>query len=275
MKLAVLSDIHGNLPGLQAAVEHLEAWQPDLTVVAGDVVNRGPSSAACLDLVRAQPGWHLLRGNQEEYLLGIRPESPLALRPALDRPLHWTRQQLDGRVPCFDGWPISRSFAGPDGGEVRIRHASMVGSRDGLHLDTPDNQLRAKIDPAPVLFVTAHTHLPFMRALDQTLIVNVGSVGTPADGDRRASLAQLAWHGGEWRAEIVRLDYDLRQAEDDFHANGFLAGCGPVGQMIYHEWRAARYLIIPWMQHYLEPVERGLLSPAASVDCFLEEVGLA
>ena len=49
MKIAVLSDIHGNFVALQAVFEHIEAWRPDHTIVAGDIVNRGPRSKDCLE----------------------------------------------------------------------------------------------------------------------------------------------------------------------------------------------------------------------------------
>jgi len=54
MRLAILSDIHGNLPALQATEKHVETWRPDHVIVNGDIVNRGPSSAACWDLIESK-----------------------------------------------------------------------------------------------------------------------------------------------------------------------------------------------------------------------------
>ena len=71
MKLAVLSDIHGNWPALEAAAADIDAWQPDLVVVNGDVVNDGPRSLECWNYVagrRNRDGWVVLRGNHEEYV---------------------------------------------------------------------------------------------------------------------------------------------------------------------------------------------------------------
>ena len=48
MKIAVLTDIHGNFPALEAVTEQVERWQPDVVFVAGDIVNRGPRSHDCL-----------------------------------------------------------------------------------------------------------------------------------------------------------------------------------------------------------------------------------
>ena len=80
MKLAVLADIHGNFPALQAVTAHLEQWQPDRVVVAGDIVNRGPRSLDCLRFVQHKQdtqGWITVRGNHEDYVVSqAQPDTP-------------------------------------------------------------------------------------------------------------------------------------------------------------------------------------------------------
>ncbi|NTU66001.1 MAG: metallophosphoesterase, partial [Chloroflexi bacterium] len=72
MKLAVLADIHSNWRALQAVADHIEQWQPDRVVVAGDVINRGPRPVECADFILAR-GWAWVRGNHEEYVLSHVP----------------------------------------------------------------------------------------------------------------------------------------------------------------------------------------------------------
>ena len=72
MKIAALGDIHGNYQALITALEHIENWQPDLVLVLGDIVNRGPRSKECLDLIlekSTDPGWYVIKGNHEGYVL--------------------------------------------------------------------------------------------------------------------------------------------------------------------------------------------------------------
>jgi len=79
MKVAVFSDVQGNLPAMEVAVEHILAWDPDLVVMDGDLVNRGPSSAACLDLfetLHCGHGWIPVLGNHEVWVLRCARQAP-------------------------------------------------------------------------------------------------------------------------------------------------------------------------------------------------------
>ena len=72
MKIAVLADIHGNMPALERVTTHIEAWGADQVIVAGDVVNRGPQPRTCLQFVedkQQSAGWQVVRGNHEDYVL--------------------------------------------------------------------------------------------------------------------------------------------------------------------------------------------------------------
>jgi len=157
----------------------------------------------------------------------------------------------------------------PDGSEVRVVHASMRHTRDCIFPDTPDEILREQITPAPKVFVVGHTHIPLMRRLGETLIVNVGSSGLPFDGDPRVSYARLIWQHGVWDAEIVRVDYDRAQAERDFDETGFSDQVGPLAHLIRIELQQARSQLGEWARDYQAAVVSGQMTMAESVACFL------
>lgn len=271
MKIAVISDIHGNMPALKKVSDHLESWQPDQVVVNGDIVNRGPRSLDCLRFVQAkkqQDGWFALRGNHEDFVLACgQPDFPES-GPQFEvmRFAHWAYQQINGDVSFLSNLPAQYRWTAPDGSEFRVTHASMKGNRDGLYHNADDATLRQQIAPAPAVFVTGHTHRPFVRQVDQTLIVNTGSVGIPFDMDLRPSYGQFTWdkaHG--WQAEIVRVDYDHELIERDFVDSGFLAEAGPLTQLMLVELRKARGLIYQWGAHYEKAVLAGEMSIEESV----------
>lgn len=274
MKVAILADIHGNVPALERVADHIEAWRPDRVVMAGDVINRGPRPMECLRFVQVKQqsdGWQLVRGNHEDYVLALaRPDAPKD-GPEFDivRNAYWTYRKLDGQVAALEAMPFQVAFRSPDNQEVRAVHASMRNNRDGIYVDTPDDALRKKIKPAPAVLCVGHTHRPLIREVDQTLVVNVGSVGMPFDGDGRAGYAQLTWHRGRWQAEIVRLEYDQAAAARDFVETGFIVEAGPLAEIMYVEFQQSRSHIHRWLMTYQSRVLAGEMSIADSVRDYL------
>ena len=276
MKVAVLSDIHGNLPALEAVVAHIDAWSPDRVVVDGDIINRGPLSGNCLDLLveryQAQR-WHLLRGNHEEFVLDCGgPDQPLS-GPMFEMKqfAHFALGQVVNHVNLLRLLPDIFEQPGPDGQLLRIVHASMRSNRDGIYPMTPDEEIRRQIAPAPAVFVTGHTHRPLMRQVDNTWVVNIGSVGSPFDEDRRASYGQFTWRQDRWQAEIVRVDYDYQQIEADYVQSGFLEQGGPLAQIMLVELRKGRGLIHHWASRYERAVINGDMTLEESVRLVLGE----
>jgi predicted phosphodiesterase len=277
VKIAILSDIHGNLPALEAVAEHLTAWQPDHVVVNGDTVNRGPSSLAAWRFVQAQPSWQLLKGNHEEYVIEHGNGAGKAQNGrlfALNYMSYWTYLQYCGQVEELAQLPDDLSLFAPDGSELRLRHASMKNNRDSILSDSADETVRAQITPLPAVFATAHTHWTFVRSIEHTLVVNSGSVGTPADGDPRASYAQIEWQRGQWTARIVRLPYDRVDTQQKYIDSGFLAEAGPVGWLVFHEWWRAGDVVYPWLARYYEAVLAGEIELETAVTRYLSEQGL-
>jgi predicted phosphodiesterase len=274
MKLAVLADIHANLVALKTVTAHLQAWQPDWVVVGGDVVNRGPRPLECLRFVQARQkkdGWLVVRGNHEDYVISnAKPDRRHeGLLAEVHRHSYWTYRQLDGQVAALEAMPFQQSLTAPDGSEARVTHASMKGNRDGIYPEMSDTHLREKIQPAPGVLCVGHTHRPLVRTIDETLVVNVGSAGLPFDGDPRASYAQLQWRDEGWQVKIVRLDYDRRQAEQDFFETGFMEGSGPLAWLILDELRTAQSRLYQWTAMYQEAVLQGDVTMAESVTAFM------
>lgn len=221
-RLAILADIHGNLVALRAVLADAVAAGAEELVVAGDLVNRGPDSAAVVDLLRAR-GARLLRGNHEADCVAAygTPAAPpaWATSPGYGL-LRWTMEALG---------PERRSFlaALPDrlwlDDATVVAHRSPRVGRDAVRADTPESALAAMLpNPAIRLAFVGHTHrslireLPARGAWPACRFVNVGAVGDPLDGDPRASYA-LAVPGpsgepGDWRIELRRVPYDISAA---------------------------------------------------------------
>ncbi|MFQ6102509.1 MAG: metallophosphoesterase family protein [Anaerolineae bacterium] len=232
-RLAVLSDIHGNLLALEAALADLEAQgTPDAYWVLGDLAVFCPRPAETLARLRALPNVAFLQGNTDRYLVtSRRPAMPV--RSADD----WARMpaMLTGREASFC-WTVERlSYADyeflrdlptwlemevPGYGRVVAVHATPsplqgegrgggIDDETNLYPDTPDEQVLphlAGLDARLLLY--GHTHCPVDRTVDGVRLVNGGSVGLPLDGDPRLAYAFLDFEGGECSVAIRRVDYD-------------------------------------------------------------------
>ncbi len=278
-KIALLADIHANLAALEAVIADLEIWSPDIVIVAGDHLNRGPQSGACLALVQrmaAERGWLLMRGNHERYVLNYHAKHQQASLPQhglhyeLNHSLAWTYAQVQGQIAAIAALPEQLSLD-LGGRRLAVYHASVRHDRDGLRADAPADELAGQIDPAAAVFAVGHTHMPFVRRLNTTLLVNVGSVGLPFDGDQRAAYARLTRLGGAWHAAIQRVPYDLALTERAFVTSGMLETVGPFGRLMLRELQTARSLVFTFLPTYYERLHAGQISFDAAINEFLAE----
>ncbi|HLF90104.1 MAG TPA: metallophosphoesterase family protein [Anaerolineales bacterium] len=280
MKIAVLADIHANLPALEAVTADLEAWRPDRVIVAGDVINRGPRSPECLDFILEKietAGWQVLKGNHEDYVIAQAQLDSLRSGPLFDvyRHTRWTFDQLQGEVAAVETWPDFIHLETPDKSEIRVAHASMLGNTFGIFPMMDNGELSRRVGkPFPTLFCCGHTHYPLITQLNGTLVVNVGAAGLPFDGDRRGSYARFTWRVGEWESEIVRVVYDYTRTMADFQTSGFLHEAGPMTWLVLVEFLYAKSQLFAWMRDYYEPVLAGEMTVEAAVREQLEIQGL-
>jgi predicted phosphodiesterase len=276
MKIAALGDIHGNYRALISVLEHLASWEPDLVLVLGDIINRGPRSKDCLELILDQaqkPDWQVIKGNHEDYVVDFAQHdySPDSHDFALREVIHYTYKSLTSdQMLTVRDMPddIFLQFSGP--GIVRASHASTAGNRVGIYPDTSEGDLPELIPTDSRLFLVGHTHQPLVRNYQDTLVVNVGSVGLPFDGNTRSGYAQLTYWQGEWQGEIIRLDYDIQAAEKDFYDSGFIPAGGPLAELILAELRLGWPQLGRWFKRYDQPVRQNQISIQDAVYEFLK-----
>ena len=221
-RLAVLSDIHGNLLALEAVLADIAArGASDATWVLGDLVAFCPWPSETLARLRALPDVAFLQGNTDRYLVTGR--RPVAL---VRSPDDWASmpETLAGRDANFR-WTVERlSYADyeflrdlpprlemdvPGYGGVLAVHATPVDDETNLYPGTPDGEVLgylAGLNARLVLY--GHTHRPVDRTVGGVRLVNDGSVGLPLDDDPRPAYALLDFEGGECSVTIRRVDYD-------------------------------------------------------------------
>lgn len=211
MRVAVLSDIHGNLLALEAVLDDLAAaGGADTVVIAGDLCLAGPQPRETLARLRAL-GYPLVRGNTDRDLALAPAETPEGDHAAL---LDWTRRQLGEEALAFLGaLPFDHRVQDPDGvASLQIVHANPQNLDDQLQPYSPDARiapLLAGLAPEVRAIAFGHLHIPFMREFGSVLLANISSVGQPKDGDRRANYGLLQWADGGWSVEQRRVEYPV------------------------------------------------------------------
>lgn len=278
MKIAVLSDIHGNWAALTAVLHDIEQWQPDVVVVNGDVMNGSPYGRRCWERIdQQQPGWHWLQGNHEGYVLNWRTKADPFV--PWQQQLHslsyhsfitFSRQQLDQMAAL----PTEFSWTAPDGSRLVVMHASVRGNRDGLYADAPWSELKQQIMDKTAVFVTGHTHQPFIRWVDETAVVNCGGVGLTGDGNRQAVYGRFIWSAQRgWQSQLVRLPYDFAQAEQAFFDTGYLEEVGLMAALSLVEVRSGRNVKGEWRKRYQTAVTSGQIDFYQSASHLLDTLG--
>ena len=271
MKIAALGDIHGNYQALVAVLDDIESWQPDLVIVLGDIINRGPRSRECLHLVLEKlddPDWKIIRGNHEGYVM--RFDDPDYFRSGPDfelrKVIYWTYQSLSADdMKAVTNLPEEISLKTEDGSLIQGLHASRLGDRVGIYPDTPDEDLFKLADPNADLFLVGHTHQPFIRRWEQSLVINIGSVGLPFDGDTRPSYARIINDSEGWKGKIIRLDYDQKAAEEDFFSSGFVPDGGEIADLILAEIQLGWPQLSKFFKRFETPIREEKISMREAV----------
>ncbi|MDH5359976.1 MAG: metallophosphatase family protein [Gammaproteobacteria bacterium] len=279
MKIIVISDVHGNLPALEAVLNEIERRVPDMLVVNGDLVNRGPNSRACLNLLQRQSfNLHFIRGNHESFTLDASetPLNPGDNLYSLHQFAHWTAEELGEEALRFlSTWNKNIDMTDLDGGSsFHITHGSVLGERDGISEKTPDDVLLDKLGSHRDLFVASHTHKAMKKYFKGRIVVNTGSVGQPLDEDERASFAEFRYDAGGWSVEPIRLKYDRQSALDAYTTSGFVSQAGPMPLLIYCEHRLSRMCVGPMMNQYYKAINSGTISLHDAINEYLQKTGL-
>lgn len=222
MRIAVVSDVHGNLSALEAVVADLRRTAPDLVVQGGDAALIGPRPAEVVDRLR-ELGWPGVVGNTDEMLWdgSVRAEQErrapklLAWLGVLFGVLGpWAAERLgEERIAWLRAQPLEQRREG-----VRVVHARPGDLWRAPMPDAADAELASTYGGAGArLSVYGHIHRPYVRALPELTVANSGSVGLPWDGDPRPSY--LLVDGDQ--VEVRRVAYDLDLARRELDDAGF------------------------------------------------------
>jgi len=223
MRLAVVSDIHGNLTALSAVLSDVDRrGGVDRVFCLGDVAQHGPQPKEVIEFLRDSK-WPCVMGNtDEEIARGVR-EPPSSEDPVeserTSRLDSWTRQQVSG--PARDFISTFRPTIEFEDGEERrflFYHGSPRSNVERIYPSIADDELgKCLAGNEAALFAGGHTHAPMYRRLGRSAVLNPGSVGRPFEtavsGElshpARAEYAVVSAEPNSWDVELLAVSYPL------------------------------------------------------------------
>lgn len=216
MRIGLLADVHGNLAGLRAVAQALDAEGAlDRVVVAGDLLQGGPRPRETWELL-IERGWTLVRGNEDESLGAGRiahGEYPPQYRSAAQAQIAWTRRQLGAETLArLAALPAEVRVATP-AGDLLVVHSSPRGTSDrrgGTH-NSAAEAMDGYGGTGASAIAFGHYHANFVRPMPWGLLINVASVGLPIKGGTLSAYTILNASSDGWVVEQRHVAFDLEE----------------------------------------------------------------
>jgi putative phosphoesterase len=211
MRIAIISDIHGNQIALEAVLQDLaHQGKIDQVVIAGDLCLNGPCPAEVLDIVRGL-GCSVIQGNVDNEVVTQAPRRGSKKQSIIE----WTREQIGLQgIEYLAGLPSSHLVTNPGGSDLLVVHANPLNQDDAIFPTAPDSMLEhffEHLESTIGAIAFGHYHVAYTRRWRQLLLVDAGSCGLPRDEDNRAAYAILTWQDNIWQAEHCRVAYDIQE----------------------------------------------------------------
>ena len=214
MKIALIGDIHANLPALKAVAAHAQSQKAELIINTGDFVGYGPFPNQTVQWIKDKEIVSVI-GNYDQKVLRIpKKEKKWKNKKKAEKltAFLWAFQQLsEDSKKYLSSLPQQQRFE-LMGKKCLITHGSPDDIEEHLRKKTPKKrfgQIAQKYTADIIIF--GHSHEPFAFKMSHTWFINPGSVGRPDDGDKRASYALLHIQPGYFRIRHFRVDYPVNE----------------------------------------------------------------
>jgi putative phosphoesterase len=216
MRIAVISDIHGNLIALEAVLADIATKGTDQIVCLGDIASMGPQPRETIEKLRSLENCLVIQGNTDAWC-DVKMFDNYVPRTERERRMmeifRWGMERLSQEEVEY----LLR---------LRPRHEITLGGRDSILFvhgsprknneamlpTTPEDALKEMLDGVEARIIACgHAHWPMIRPCGEKIVFNVGSVGWPMDGDPRAAYGLITWSRGNLSTELCRVGYDVEK----------------------------------------------------------------
>ncbi len=204
--IALISDIHGNLPALKVVMERIEESGVKLILCAGDLVGYNPWPNEVIWEIRRRE-IPCIRGNHDRAVIF---DDYSHFNPYAAAAAKWSREQLSEENMNYLISLKDHMLWSWENFRISVHHGAPFDEDYYVYPDMADESLLEYENPD--VLVLGHTHVPFIKKFTKGVIINPGSVGQPRDGDPRASYALVDLKRGIYK--IIRVEYPIDEVAD-------------------------------------------------------------
>lgn len=238
MKVAVISDFHGNHHGLEAILSDIEKEMPDMVVCAGDFICPYPDSFKVWQTLKKE-NIPLIRGNQEEYILRYFSHKKFPVMSSSVRywPIKFIAQNMtQDNLTEIEKLPLTLTIDGPSGEDVLVCHGMPNTPWWSYSFGIDEDRAMELRKVQEQTIVGGHHHQQWQEIWEDKLLVVVGSGGMPLTGDTNTVLYSLLEHKGTgWEVIPKIVNYNSEGAIQSVLNSDFLEIAGPVGWLMFEE----------------------------------------
>lgn len=226
MKIVFFSDIHANLPALEAFFKDVESVKPDAIYCLGDLVGYNVWANEVVNEIRARKIPTIMGNHEEALLKPIINEDKLSNKGLTRALVNESNRDYLINLPRH----LSLSFSNGDHFyNLLLVHGSVKSITDYMVEDYPENEVLEMMELSKVdVLLCGHTHKPFHRIIQknkqQKHIINIGSVGKSKDGDPRVCYALVELNQdtiSDIKVTFRRVDYDIEKAAKAIETSKF------------------------------------------------------
>lgn len=239
MKWVLYSDIHAQIPQLDAVQEAIEKENADKEIIIGDLIHLGPQPSEVIERFRHRKDCDVIIGNLDLWIVNKHWETKEPKNIYHEWMLELARQTAERltqeQIDWLDDLPFSMTVTPEKGHSLHIFHATPdnIGDDDAIPPRLTDDQIWDKIKDVPADVLTfGHIHGAFVRPVRDKTLVCAAAVGMSWDGDPRPSYATIEYLGdGKWDCQAKRVEGDF-EAQAKFCEESWMPHGDRVAKMI-------------------------------------------
>lgn len=265
-RIAVIADIHGNLPAFQAILNDLEIRQADRVIIAGDIITDCPDSDEVLSIIHNKD-WTVIKGNREQYYLdhraGLLEHWTHARQMSA---LMWTFDRLSHRNRRYMEKLKEQTTLSIQELQIKVVHGSPDSISELLFpVEEKDRfeDLMAELEED--ILICGHSHRQWFVQVGEKWALNPGAAGVHFNAAGGAEYALLTIEENIPSAELIQIPYSLEQLDRRFHDSGLYSASPHWSQSIMDSIRKGENISLKMIAYALEIMEQEGITDALTI----------